>query len=301
MELLMNIRVLAGSCAVLFFSGCTGLTEKAGQFLEASLFEEKVLETYQGTDRETPMTLRRIRLRDGTEQMTLAPDSFPGLKLYLALGENSPEGIFPRSCYFIASGPYGWNEWTMELSGSGSIAASGGGWRIKLDGVEPLGISRGRIRLKDERISGEEALDALENRRLRIEALVAWMKENPLPAAESGVPGEPAGRATAFPSRTAFQSQKEFERRWKPVLFPELVPRRKRPGSYSARGADWVRAGELRWNSGYTREQFPGDIGRLRDTGTLLRDWEEALPWIYLAYQWDTLVEVITKELYFTK
>jgi hypothetical protein len=46
---------------------------------------------------------------------------------------------------------------------------------------------------------------------------------------------------------------------------------------------------------------FPEALRPLRDSGAMLRDWEEASAWIYLEYSWESLLESFYTERDFTK
>jgi hypothetical protein len=94
----------------------------------------------------------------------------------------------------------------------------------------------------------------------------------------------------------AFSSQAEFEAHWRGFLFPELVSPKKRPPSWSGEDPEWVTGEDVRWNSGYTRSVFPEALWGVRNSGTLLRDWEEAAAWIYLEFEWDRIIASLTKE-----
>jgi hypothetical protein len=96
-----------------------------------------------------------------------------------------------------------------------------------------------------------------------------------------------------------FANQRAFEKYWKPILFPELVSPKKRPAAYTAGEPRFVRGEDIRWNAAYTQAVFPETLRPLRDSGTLLRDWEEAAAWIYLTAEWDPLLQSVTKELFF--
>jgi hypothetical protein len=139
-------------------------------------------------------------------------------------------------------------------------------------------ITRGALKRDDTVITGTEALGILQNRLDRIDALAAWM-------AQSGY---------ARP----FVDQKDFEEYWRAILLPETVSRKKRPARFAAEAAT-VPAEGYQWNTAYTAFLFPLDkedkeggtspqnaeLAKMRDSGALLRDFEEAVPWIEFQYQ----------------
>jgi hypothetical protein len=202
---------------------------------------------------------------------------------------SSPDG--EGNFYFTAleylGGNYsGWNEFTMELSGAGRFRKNEQGGFLSFQGpLEPVQISGGKIRRNENRITGNEALSSLRNRRERIAALAGWMNRDA--AAPAGGIVLACGEA--------------FERYWKPLLLPELVPKRKRPESWFIKDPVMVRAEDVNWNTSYTALLFPEDLRILRDGGALLRDWEEAFEWIRLEYGWKDIERKFSGEIYLKK
>jgi hypothetical protein len=87
-----------------------------------------------------------------------------------------------------------------------------------------------------------------------------------------------------------------FEQYWKPVLLPEMASRKKRPPDWKQEGDSFVWAEDVRWNTGYTERVFPEELRPVRNSGTLLRDWEEAINWIYWEYEWESIVQALARE-----
>jgi hypothetical protein len=158
----------------------------------------------------------------------------------------------------------GWIEFTADYSVEEGIVA----------------ITSGALRRDDTVIKGDEALGILRNRLDRIRALTDWM-------AQSGY-GRDDGRQQ-------FATQKDFESYWRAILLPETVPKKKRPALYTTENAVYLYAEGCRWNTVYTALLFPGDentenpnnaeLTKLRDSGALLRDFDEAASWIYFQYE----------------
>jgi hypothetical protein len=144
--------------------------------------------------------------------------------------------------------------------------------------VEALDITGGKIRLDERRLNGEEALFSLRNRYQRIKVLGDWMKS------QSDVP------------LAASANREDFEKYWKPLLLPEIVRGKFRPESFKNREGHRVRAEHVSWNAGYTAALFPEDLAEYRNSGALLRDWEETVEWIYLEYAWDRIFGVLQEE-----
>jgi hypothetical protein len=139
-----------------------------------------------------------------------------------------------------------------------------------------IAITHGALKRDDTVITGTEALDILKNRLDRIEALAAWMTQSDY--------------------ARQFDRQKDFEEYWRVILLPETVSRKKRPVLFAAETAT-VSAEGYEWNTAYTALLFPLDdkeeenspqnaeLAKMRDSGALLRDFEEAVPWIEFQYK----------------
>jgi hypothetical protein len=37
-------------------------------------------------------------------------------------------------------------------------------------------------------------------------------------------------------------------------------------------------------------------LREIRNSGTMLRDWEEALPWIFIECKWEKIMELLSRE-----
>ena len=271
------IRVIRGPIFLLLvlLTGCSTLVHKSGELLEGKAFAEKIFALYRSPakGRETVFEIKELKTKDGQELLEITNSEWPSL----ALRGNKP-GASRRleltEARFLSSHVNGWNEFTLDLLGHAFFSESHGLFSISEE-VERVHISSGKIRLKSNRLTGDGALSSLRNRRERILALTEWMGKY---------------EQTGLVNQSVFANQKEFEKYWKPLLFPELVSKKKRPTDYSAENAEWRRADSVKWNKSYTQLLFPEELWELRNSGALLRDWEEALPWIYMEYKWDSII-----------
>jgi hypothetical protein len=243
------------------------VVEKAGQVLDGSAFAEKTLSRYQARKARgaaADMEVREVVNKQGDVSLVILLKDFPSTRFR----GSAPAGngaFYFTGLNYLGGNVSGWNEFTLELSGAGSFVRSGRAATLALSGLpEPVQISSGKIRRNETRIAGSEALTSLHNRYERILALTGWMRSR------DGVP--------------AFADQKAFEKWWRPLLLPETVSISKRPPEWKKTGARWVWAEDLRWNAAYTETLFPEELWLLRNSGALLRDWEEAFEWIYFEY-----------------
>ena len=277
-----GLHILSAAILILLLAGCTSIIHKGGEALEGNAFAEKKLAVYRasGESRKSAVEMKTLRHKNGEEALEISFSAWPGLVLRGGAADGGGS-FFLAEARILSSHVNGWNELSIQLSGNGFFS-SGTDAFIRMEGeVERLGISGGRIRLKGDRITGASALSLLRNRRERILALTEWMKEWLRQNDET----------QALPGNGAFASQKEFERFWKRLLFPEQVSKKIRPKEYSRENSEWRRADSVNWNKTYTEHLFPEGLWELRNSGALLRDWEEALPWIFIEYSWNTIIE----------
>jgi hypothetical protein len=248
--------------------------EKAGRALDGSAFAEKKVAAYQ-----SPMLeIQQMRSKAGEHSLLITVDRFPAIKIRGTSPDESGEFTI-TSLDYLGSSPHGWNEYRLDLLGTGNLVLGETTATLSIvDEIETVGISAGRIRRYDTRITGTEALTGLRNRRERLIALAEWMNS----------PENPATKA--------YDSQKEFEQYWKPVLFPEIAAKKKRPELWQQEGDRWVRAEDIRWNASYTERVFPEALRPIRDSGTMLRDWEEAVDWIFIECEWPRITEALLGE-----
>jgi hypothetical protein len=248
--------------------------EKAGRALDGSGRAEKKVAEYQ-----SPMlSIQQMRSKAGEDSLLITVGKFPAIKIRGSFPDEQGEFTI-TSLDYLGSSSHGWNEYRLDLSGTGNLVLGDTTATLSIpEEIETVGISSGRIRRYDTRITGTEALTSLRNRRERLLALAEWMND----------PENPAARVCS--------SQHVFEQYWKPILFPEITAKKKRPALWRQEGDRWVRAEDIRWNAGYTERVFPEVLRPIRDSGTMLRDWEEALDWIYIECEWPRIAETLLGE-----
>jgi len=277
MKNIFLLRLPLSLAALVLLSGCVSLMEKAGQVLDGSAFEYKTIALYRSAEEGVEVSV--VENKSGEMSVMIAALKFPMMKIRASMPDEDGN-LFPLSLEYLAGSLHGWNEYTLDLLGTGSLDLGESSGRVTIDEIDPVQITAGRIHSYDTRITGTQALTALRNRRERITALVEWM------ASLDG----PSGSVI-----------KEFEKYWKPVLFPETVQQRTRPQGWQREGDVFIRAEDIRWNTSYTQRVFPEELWPVRDSATLLRDWEEALSWIYLEYEWKNIAELFSREIILQK
>jgi hypothetical protein len=270
-------KLLTVSLSVLVFFSCVSVAEKTGQVLDGSAFAEKQTAVYRtARNADAAMEIREIRNKAGEYSIVITLQQFPAMKIQGTAPDNNGE-FHLLALDYRGGNVHGWNEYRLDLAGSGNLVLGETTAKLSVsDEIHTIGISSGRIRRYDTRITGTDALSSLRNRHDRILALAKWMnsRENP----------------------PTFNNGDAFEKYWKPILFPEMVSKKKRPADWRQENDQWVRAESIRWNTRYTERVFPEVLWAIRNSGTMLRDWEEAVEWIYIEYEWSRIQELLAQD-----
>jgi hypothetical protein len=273
------MKKIAVVLIILIYSGCTSIVEKTGRLLDGSASADKIIIAYY--DRASDLTVSKVQNKEGEESVIIEFSNFPMMKLRGSAPDDSGNFHLAKLEY-LGGNIQGWNEYSMDILGEGTLiwgdnsSMTDSEFELKTK-IEKVEISSARIHRYDTRITGNEAITALRNRRQRIDAVVEWM--NSLE--------EPKGMTI-----------KDFENHWKPLFFPELARERNRPEGWRQDSDIYVRAEDIRWNTGYTQRFFSEELIPVRNSGTLLRDWEEALPWLYMEYEWYRIERLVSQKIY---
>ena len=279
-SILKSTRIYLILTALILLCGCVGMVEKTGKTLDGS--SEKTISLYRARSSNSvpsEIDVEIVESKDNKQSVIITVKEFPMVKLRGALPQNN--GIFYfTSLEYLAGNARGWNEFSQDLYGTGRLILREPASLEIIEAPEQIRITKGRIHRFDTRITGAEALTALSSRYERITTLVEWMQSA----------GGKKGRTI-----------KDFENTWKPVLFPETVFNNSRPASWHQSADIFITAGDVNWNTSYTKRTFPQELAPVRDSGTLLRDWEEALSLIYLEYEWDYFLSLFSRKLNLNK
>jgi len=281
MKSMHGLKLMVALCVAVpvLCADCVSVVEKTGQMLDGSAFAEKKIAHYRAEKKagaDVDMEITVVQNKAGEQSVIIALGDFPMMKIR-GTSPNDNGEFFLTSLEYLGGNVHGWNEYTLDLSGEGELFLGGNAVFSISEEIEPVQISAGRIHRYDTRITGGEALTSLRNRRERIAATTEWM------ASVDGAPGK--------------LTIKDFEKYWKPLLFPEMVSKKNKPADWLQEGDRFANAEDIRWNTSYTERVFPEDLGPVRNSGTLLRDWEEALSWIYLEYEWENIKEIFSRQI----
>jgi len=276
------IKVFILVVLTFLISGCISLMEKTGQALDGSASKFKTISVYSTSgknQKQKPgINISVVENKNNEKSILITIEEFPMMKIRGSVPDENGS-FFLTELEFLAGSTFGWNEYTLELIGIGKLKLEDTAI-LRIEEIESVQIIKGRIQRYDTRLTGNEALSALRNRRERILALTSWM------ASLNLVKG---------------QTVEQFEEYWQPILLPETVSKKKRPNDWKQNDDKFKTAESIRWNTGYTERKFPEELRPIRNSGTLLRDWEESLYWIYMEYEWENIVELLSKEYILTK
>jgi hypothetical protein len=279
------IKIITFTVCTALFASCLSITDGAGRLLDGSLFAEKtaskaVVKDAAGTK------VAAIIARDKTPALVITSTAVPNLKIYGTAPDENGRFQF-TSAVFLCSTYNGWNEINYAVYGNGiytRLDDGTGSLRFETP-LEIIEIAKGSMRHGDSRLTAERAVVELRHRAERIDALIAWMGGTGNPFAHNA-------DGAAFADKAAFAAY------WRPRLMPELYSPFKRPPEYkqtvkSAGKPTYSFGEDVFWNKQYTEYIFPAHMHKLRDSGALLRDWEDALDWIYLKYIWKNLPDML--------
>lgn len=160
----------------------------------------------------------------------------------------------------------GWSEAVFNLDGKLKLVTHGSLWELLCANVPEVPVlESAKIRYGDNYLVGDKALVQFQHRWDRLLATAVFLKGK----LQGGLWNLDAARK---------------------ILFPEVYGW---TGELQKKYADSrvVRAESVDWNTAYTAQDFPLELRELRDSGTLLRDFEEGAELAALAYEWPRLWE----------
>jgi len=256
---------------ILPLAGCLGLMENAGRTLDGSIFAEKTIGRFQNAEIDVSI----VENKNKEQSIIISIKNYPMMKFRGTLPDENNIFLF-TSLEYLAGNTHGWNEFSLQLLGGGSLLLNKNAVEIDItEKIECIQITKGRIHSYDTRITGDEAVTALRNRHERVLTLTEWM--------------------LSIEDTPRNQTIKDFEKYWKPFLLPEMVSSKNKPDGWRLNNDNFENADDVLWNTSFTERVFPEELWSVRNSGTLLRDWEEALYLIYMQYEWYNIIDILQK------
>lgn len=191
----------------------------------------------------------------------------------------------PQTAHAFWNWNDGWTELDFVVEGELLFYRGNNSW-IYRGGPAPqlIDISKAAIRYKNTILRGEEARREALNRQNRIRALSKLIQEE--------LPSRPIQRL--HPAH--FGKKENFEqligKRW----FPEVKGADESWRDFDFKKNGFIRGHGIRWSISATDVLLPKELHELRTSGTLFRDYEEGLEWLYLEWLWDTYFSNNTSE-----
>ena len=193
----------------------------------------------------------------------------PALRIHGEAFYSDNENIIIKidSISVIANWPNGWTSGEWEASGT-VVLEGGAGDSFRCRVTEPImlwDIKKGETRYYDTYYRKDDGLQKVRNRMERIKEVCRFLQDrNEFPSMFGDIKKE-----TAY--------GKSMNDLLLPFLFPETVDFKKTAAEWSTDSAvEYSSGAEMRWISDYTRAVFPEHLQKLRDSGTIWRDYEEA-------------------------
>ena len=303
MELLKLITIrlstLSGCLAgmVILLASCTSTVMAAFDAIDpASLgmvvAREKPLQSPDGS-----FVLYAAKNRQGQPQLWVECRRNAGMVLIAPLQEDLIHALFQNQAggelngnfetlYQFMNWDNGWSEYEQNVIGKFKLSYTSEGWHFQLAGpLELADLKNAAIRAGDKTWRGDRALGLMRNRSNRIDAVVSFIADK-LPEVSD-------------PSQEAWSRDKSwfipaFKQQLQALLVPEMVDPANRPPTWKEpiKRSDYAES--VVWSRDYSESVFPKELVEIRQSGTILRDWEESTPLIYGRWRWPGTIALLS-------
>jgi hypothetical protein len=178
----------------------------------------------------------------------------------------------------------GWTESTISLQGMLELTRrSKESWQIRVIEMPQTGtVLQAEIRYRRDKIYGDRARDMMSRRLDRAIVLSGFLQT------------ELAPEDYSFHHKKRGIDSKAYHQDLQSLLFPELYgfsDAFPEPEASSSDKEGYIRNEEVLWDTLYTKKYFPEELHEVRDSGTLLRDYDEASELIIICCLWQDLWE----------
>jgi len=225
------------------------------------------------------LTIELGSTEPGTESVRIHGGSIEGAT-FTGNAERTPDGrvLSITEMRWFSNWANGWTEARLSAAGKLLLSPNGQGWSISVVQQPQLGAPvAASMRYFDDYLTGERALEEFTHRWDRVQAVVDVLRQKLHERwfDYTVAPWQPGRRSKAM----------SFEEATRKFLFPEVYGYSEPP----KRDSQSVRAEAINWNVDYTSANFPENLRAIRNSGTMLRDFEECLGLWRLAYCLDEL------------
>ena len=228
---------------------------------------------------ERGLTVELMPPETGSESVRIRGDSIEGATFTGSARLTADGRILSLTAMrWFSNWANGWTEAHLPVTGELLLSPHGREWSLSVVQPPRLGDPvAASIRYFDDYLSGERGREEFAHRWDRILAVVSVLKQRLQ---------ERWFEYTAAPWQPGRPSQAmSFEEAARKFLFPELYGYADPP----PRDSRSVRSESISWNVDYTAANFPENLHAVRNSGTMLRDFEECPGLWRLAYCLDEL------------
>jgi hypothetical protein len=178
----------------------------------------------------------------------------------------------------------GWTQASFEAEGELSLMPRGEAWAVVVARAPSIGKpTSASIRLYGDYFVGEAALGLISRRWDRIKAAAELLRQR-FPDAWYDYSEQ---KKAVFVWDLFARRVDSFDRGVRAFLFPELYGYAGAGAPPPRRGHGTSRGESISWDTEYSAAAFPEALREVRDSGTMLRDFEEGLGLWRLAFCWD--------------
>lgn len=243
--------------------------------------------------------------KDGGSTFRVRGDELGGATL---TGEAKPDGDSWRlevtGMDWFSNWSEGWSEARFAAEGELRLRPEGTTWLLDVDSMPRIeSPTAASIRLYGDYYEGDKALALFTHRWDRIQAADSFLRQR-FPDAwfDYAEQRKIHNWWDLFTRRVV-----NFQESVRGFLFPELYgyPKESQvtgrvPLSRPDKGR-YTRTESIDWDTAYTKENFPEELRALRDSGTMLRDFEEGSGLWRLDFCWDALWSDKIRDVAFVK
>ncbi|HOL57988.1 MAG TPA: hypothetical protein PLD75_10575 [Spirochaetota bacterium] len=193
------------------------------------------------------------------------------------IDETGDIDIYINAMKFLATWPNGWTEGEASVYARLKLIKEDDYYRCKVEeNFQFFEITKGAIRYQDDYYYDEKGLTNVKNKFDRIMALNEFLKNN--------------NNMPEFFYTPIFKSKygESYKERVERILFPEFfsdsIIYKDPEFKITDPSNDLVLAETILWNKKYTDKIFPEHLRNIRNSGTMLRDFEETIELCFAEY-----------------
>lgn len=193
------------------------------------------------------------------------------------IDESGDIDIYLNAMQFLAVWPNGWTEGEANIFAKLKLTKEENYYKCKIEEkFEIFEITKGAIRYQDDYYYDDKGLINVKNKFDRIIALNEFLKK------QEG--SQEFFLTPIFSSKTNKSYKDNFEKFLFPELFLDSVVYKSSNFKITDPSNDLILGENILWNKKYTDNFFPEHLKNVRNSGTMLRDFEETIDLCFAEY-----------------